>query len=156
MKDWSKKRYLFIAGLLVIFIFTFSIFLATPPESIPTSTQAVSEKKIEWGIKRNDNHQQPDLGSRNKALIEQYKGIAIGNPEQKYVYLTFDEGYEAGYTPKILEVLKQNEVNATFFITAHFLNTQEGLVKQMIADGHIVGNHTPKSLMPINSKGKKV
>ena len=60
----------------------------------------------------------------------------------KEKYLTFDEGYEAGYTPKILDVLKQNNVKATFFITAHYLNTQSDLVKQMIDEGHIVGNHT--------------
>ena len=61
---------------------------------------------------------------------------------KKNIYLKFDEGYEAGYTPKILDVLKQNNVKATFFITAHYLNTQSDLVKQMIDEGHIVGNHT--------------
>ena len=66
----------------------------------------------------------------------------MGGAEYKKVYLTFDEGYEAGYTPKILEVLKQNDVKACFFITAHFLNTQEDLVKQMIDEGHTIGNHT--------------
>ena len=57
---------------------------------------------------------------------------------------------------KILEVLKQNNVKATFFITAHFFNTQEELVNQMIKEGHIVGNHTPKSLMSDNLKLEKV
>ena len=47
----------------------------------------------------------------------------MGNKNSKYVYLTFDNGYEAGYTPKILAVLKENQVPATFFITAHYLNT---------------------------------
>ena len=47
-----------------------------------------------------------------------------------------------GYTEKILEILKQNEVKATFFITAHYLNTQEDLVRKMINEGHIIGNHT--------------
>ena len=51
-------------------------------------------------------------------------------------------GYEAGYMEKILEVLKQNNVKACFFITAHYLNTQPDLVKRMIDEGHIVGNHT--------------
>ena len=46
-----------------------------------------------------------------------------------------------GYTEKILEILKQNEVKATFFITAHYLNTQEDLVRKMINEGHIIGNH---------------
>ena len=66
----------------------------------------------------------------------------MGNKQNKYVYLTFDEGYEAGYTEKILEVLKNNQVKACFFITAHYLNTQSDLVKQMLEQGHIVGNHT--------------
>ena len=110
--------------------------------TITTSTTNLSNKKIGWGIKRAQNHIQPDLGSKNKELIEQYTGIAMGNKEKKYVYLTFDEGYEAGYTPRILQVLKENDVKAAFFLTAHYVNTQENLVKEMIEDGHIVGNHT--------------
>ncbi len=39
----------------------------------------------------------------------------MGNKDQKIVYLTFDQGYEAGYTPKILDALKENNVKATFF-----------------------------------------
>lgn len=66
----------------------------------------------------------------------------MGNKYSKYVYLTFDNGYEAGYTPKILAVLKENQVPATFFITAHYLNTASDLVKQMIDEGHTIGNHT--------------
>lgn len=73
--------------------------------------------------------------------------MCLGNKEKKYVYLTFDEGYEAGYTEKILEILKENEITATFFITAHYLNTQEELVKKMIEDGNIVGNQFPLSQM---------
>ena len=79
--------------------------------------------------------------------MEKYNGIYIGNENKKYIYLTFDEGYEAGYTEKILDVLKENDVKATFFITAHYLNTAEELVKRMVNEGHIVGNHTPKFLM---------
>ena len=59
-------------------------------------------------------------------------GICMGNNEKKYVYLTFDEGYEAGYTEKILDSLKQENVKATFFITAHYLNTASDIVQRMI------------------------
>ena len=69
-------------------------------------------------------------------------GYGIGNKDKKVVYLTFDSGYEAGYTKNILETLKQNEVSATFFITAHYLNTAEDLVLEMIKNGNDVGNHT--------------
>lgn len=107
-----------------------------------SSTIDLSNKRIGWGIKRADNHAQPDLGSKNKEIIDKYKGIAMGNANDKYVYLTFDEGYEAGYTPRILQVLKDNNVKACFFLTAHFVNTQTDLVKQMIQEGHTIGNHT--------------
>ena len=104
--------------------------------------ESLDNKKIGWGIKRNDNHEQPDVGNVNRKILDKYQGLYMGNKEQKLVYLTFDLGYEAGYTPKILEVLKQNEVKATFFITAHYVNTQPDLVKQMIDEEHIIGNHT--------------
>ena len=61
---------------------------------------------------------------------------------EKIIYLTFDAGYEAGYTEKILDVLKKHNVKASFFITGHYLNTAEDLVKRMIDEGHIVGNHS--------------
>ena len=129
--------------LLLLIIFSVSLINGKKQEekSILTSSQGLSTKKIGWGIKRNDNHEQPDLGKANLEVLEKNNGIAIGNKENKYVYLTFDEGYEAGYTPQILSTLKENDVKATFFITAHYLNTQENLVRQMIDEGHIVGNH---------------
>lgn len=128
-----------ISSTLLVFIFSISV-INFNTQTVQTS--ATSEKKIGWGIKRNNNHEQPDLGSTNKKIIDTYDGIAIGNSESKYVYLTFDNGYEAGYTSKILAVLKENQVPATFFITAHYLNTATDLVKQMIDEGHIIGNHT--------------
>ena len=41
-----------------------------------------------------------------------------------------------------MKILKENDVKAAFFLTAHYVNTEEDLVKQMIDDGHIIGNHT--------------
>ena len=109
---------------------------------LTSSTASLSNKKIGWGIKKTNNHTQPDLGSKNKELINKYNGIAMGNPDKKYIYITFDEGYEAGYTAKILDVLKGNNVKAAFFITGYYLNSSGDLVKRMIDEGHIVGNHT--------------
>lgn len=62
----------------------------------------------------------------------------MGNSEKKYIYLTFDAGFEAGYTEEILKVLKENDVTAAFFLTAHYINTAPDLVKQMIQNGNIV------------------
>ena len=57
-------------------------------------------------------------------------------------YLTFDAGYENGYTEKILDVLKNHNTKATFFLVGNFLETSPELVKRMAEEGHIVGNHT--------------
>ena len=130
-----------MSSILLIFVFSISV-INFNNKTAQTSANTVSEKRIGWGIKRENNHEQPDLGSVNKKVIDTYEGIAMGNKNSKYVYLTFDNGYEAGYTPKILAVLKENQVPATFFVTAHYLNTASELVKQMIDERHIVGNHT--------------
>lgn len=71
-------------------------------------------------------------GKTNVELMEKYHGIYLGNGNKKYVYLTFDEGYEAGYTKSILNILKDKKVPATFFITAHYVNTEPDLVQRMI------------------------
>ncbi len=136
-----KIKFIFIIALITVIIIL-SLFLKEKNETVETSSNIVSTKKIAWGIKRNDNHEQPDVGKENRKILEENNGICLGNKEKKILYLTFDEGYEAGYTSKILEILKENDVKAAFFITAHYLNTQEELVKQMIEEGHIVGNHT--------------
>jgi peptidoglycan-N-acetylmuramic acid deacetylase len=146
VKKVKKKLKILSLAILVIVIFSLSIVNVNDTTTIETSTENLSNKKIGWGIKRNDNHEQPDLGKTNKQILENNKGIAMGNNSDKYVYLTFDEGYEAGYTAQILSTLKENNVTATFFITAHYLNTQPELVKQMIDEGHIVGNQFPYSL----------
>lgn len=130
---------------LLICTFTFSIMKANQATMQTNAEVSISNKKIGWGIKRNDNHEQPDLGSVNKSIIEKYKGICLGNSEKKYIYLTFDNGYEAGYTEKILEVLKQNQVTATFFLTGHYINTEAELVKKMIDEGHIIRKSYSKS-----------
>lgn len=142
--DMNKKKNISIFMIIVLFIIVIYLSSISNPyeNNIETNASVSSNKKIGWGIKRESDHIQPDLGSSNKKVLEENNGIAMGNSEKKYIYLTFDEGYEAGYTEKILEVLKTNQVPATFFITAHYVNTQEELVKKMIDEGHIVGNHT--------------
>lgn len=150
-----KKIRIYISILLLVSILLTGILITKNNKAIETSASSnLSNKKIGWGIKREKDHKRPDVGKENKELMEKYNGIYIGNENKKYIYLTFDEGYEAGYTEKILDVLKENDVKATFFITAHYLNTAEELVKRMVNEGHIVGNHTVnhKTLPEISDK----
>lgn len=144
------KIIIYTISVTCIFVFAFSVAKLNQMRDtnvIQTSStiqniEGLNNKKIGWGIKRNDNHEQPDVGTLNKQILDKYEGYSIGNIDSKKVYLTFDEGYEAGYTEKILAVLKENDIKATFFITAHYVNTQPELVQKMIDDGHIIGNHT--------------
>ena len=140
----KKEVKAIILGSLLTLIISLSMFTESKMSSniVTNSNNEWSNKKIEWGIQRKNSHEQPDLGAKNTDLINKYNGMALGNKDKKYIYLTFDLGYEAGYTSKILDALKQNNVKGTFFVTAHYVNTASDLVKRMIDEGHIVGNHT--------------
>lgn len=95
-----------------------------------------------WGLKKNDEHRQPEMPASISAMLARHGSYWIGSPGDKALYLTFDEGYENGHTAKILDILKENEVKAAFFITGHYLETNSALVKRMVSEGHIVGNHS--------------
>ncbi|MBP1561269.1 MAG: polysaccharide deacetylase family protein [Oscillospiraceae bacterium] len=62
----------------------------------------------------------------------------------KEIYLTFDQGYENGYTAPILDTLKEKNAKAVFFLTGDYAERNEELVKRMIDEGHIIGNHGMK------------
>lgn len=93
-----------------------------------------------WGLKKNVCAP-PEIPADIKALTEKY-GAYYLDSVPKTLYLTFDEGYENGYTSKILDVLKANNVPAAFFITGPYLKNEKELVKRMVLEGHIVGNHS--------------
>lgn len=70
-------------------------------------------------------------------------GAAYLDPDGgKVLYLTFDAGYENGYTGQILDVLQKQEVPAAFFLVGDYLERNADLVRRMVQEGHIVGNHT--------------
>lgn len=99
-------------------------------------------QKLSWSVVRSKNHLLPGFESKRAGLADKYNAIYLGDKSIKRVYLTFDEGYENGYTPKILDTLKQHNVKAAFFITMPYLKKHYDLVDRMVKEGHIVGNHT--------------
>ncbi len=103
--------------------------------------EVLSEKKESWGMRRNLPNR-PEFTSEQIALMDKYGCIYMGAEEKKYVYLTFDEGYENGQTAKILDVLKEKGVSATFFITGDYFKAEGELIDRMVMEGHTVGNHT--------------
>ncbi|TWM25939.1 Peptidoglycan-N-acetylmuramic acid deacetylase PdaA [Bacillus paralicheniformis] len=106
------------------------------------NAEAISNKAIHWGFSKSKNHQPADAGQELNSLLQQYDAFYLGNTKEKTIYLTFDNGYENGYTPKVLDVLKKQNVKAAFFVTGHFVKDQPELIKRMAEEGHIIGNHS--------------
>ncbi len=100
--------------------------------------------KKSWWIRLNSENKPTEIPDEIALLISEYDGIYLGNTEEKAVYLTFDEGYENGYTPSILDSLKKYGVKALFFVTGSYVQNNKELVERMISEGHEIGSHTVK------------
>lgn len=121
------------------FVVVFLLFLITVSY---VSAESYSNQPINWGIKRSTDGKPAEAGKAWDDLLAKHGAFYKGDPNKKVLYLTFDNGYENGYTAKILEVLKKEKVPATFFVTGHYLESAPDLVKRMEKEGHIVGNHS--------------
>lgn len=78
------------------------------------------------------------IGFNNRYSV--FDAYALSDDENRII-ITFDQGYENGYTSKILDTLKEKNVKAIFFLTGDYAKKEESLVKRMIAEGHTLGNH---------------
>lgn len=94
-----------------------------------------------WGLSFQEEGQKPVANATYEELA-QYDAWYAQDTEEKIIYLTFDCGYENGNTPAILAALKKHEVPATFFAVGSFLQENPELAKQILAEGHTIGNHT--------------
>ncbi len=101
-----------------------------------------SNSKLGWWIKRGENHE--PSGCDDTLDIREYGAYYLGDCAvgEKVIYLTFDCGYENEYTNQILDVLKNQEVPACFFVTQTYIRDNIELTKRMKEEGHQVGNHT--------------
>ncbi len=109
--------------------------------SVNTNGKILSKEKVIWGPGTiyNDNNQPTACVS----LQEKYGDLgAIFLNNDKKIYLTFDLGYEAGFTNDILDVLKESNAKATFFLTGSYANKNEEIIQRIINEGHTVGNHS--------------
>ena len=84
----------------------------------------------------------PPVGNAGRDQLRAYDAAYLGNPAKKVLYQTFDAGYENGSTEKILDVLKEEQVPAAFFLVGNYMEKNADLVRRMVEEGHIVGNHT--------------
>ena len=100
-----------------------------------------------WWFIRNKQHK--PSGSGEEFSISEYSGYYLNknvSENDKVIYLTFDCGYENGFTPAILDTLAEKDVKAMFFLTKDFIVKNPEYVKRMKEEGHLVGNHTVRHL----------
>ena len=74
--------------------------------------------------------------------LEKYNTYYLGDTSRPEIFLTFDEGYENGFTEVILDALRDKNVPAAFFVTKPYIKENPELIRRMVDEGHIVGNHT--------------
>ena len=130
----------FVTVLLILSVILLSV------AALPLSAEDGKAKGYSWYVTRNRDHKQPVFSDLQKET-EKYGAYCIDvlhndTCESKVVYLTFDAGYENGNIAKILDILKDEEVPAAFFILKHLINREPELVNRMASEGHLVCNHT--------------
>ena len=94
-----------------------------------------------WGLSFRQKGAAP-IGNAGVDQLKQYDAAYIGGAEEKVLYLTFDAGYENGCTAKILDVLREQQVSAAFFLVGNYIEKNADLVRRMAEEGHTVANHT--------------
>ncbi len=117
----------------------------------------ISSKEKDWFFKPSKNNEPATIPDDMENDLNKYSGYFLGDTSKKHLYLTFDEGYENGYTDKILDVLKANNVKAAFFVTAPYIKQNKDLIKRMVNEGHLVCNHSDHhpSMASAALKGKE-
>ncbi|MDC0760468.1 delta-lactam-biosynthetic de-N-acetylase [Brevibacillus sp. AG] len=112
---------------------------ALPVDSIMASP----DHPYHFGFKKSKNGQLPSINEEGfKGIVDRHGAVFLGDTTKKELYLTFDNGYENGFTPKILDTLVAKKVPAIFFVTGHFVKEQPELLKRMAQEGHLIGNHS--------------
>ena len=113
---------------------------------LTVSFTVFANDEISWYFKKNQEHKQPTLDKDQEFILKYdcyYLDPAHGDDAtDKVLYLTFDAGYENGNIERILDVLKEKEVKAAFFVLSHLIEANTDLVKRMVDEGHMVCNHT--------------
>lgn len=105
------------------------------------SRPAASSASANWGLSFQEEGRRPS-GNATIQELKEYNAYYAQDTEEKILYLTFDAGYENGNTPAILDALKKHHAPAAFFVVGNFLKDNPDLIKRMISEGHIIGNHT--------------
>jgi peptidoglycan-N-acetylmuramic acid deacetylase len=132
LRTWTA-----LAGILL-----FAFFAGRTLGIVDAEAEAVvASGGTGWGLRFPEEGKAPTANA-SASYLKKYNAYYIEETEEKVIYLTFDCGFENGNTGKILDALKKHQAPATFFIVGNYLETSPDLVRRMVDEGHLVGNHT--------------
>ena len=138
------RSFLHYAGVPLLFALSFlagSTARVIIHHFYQTNAVTASSSSTSWGLSFQEEGKRP-VGNASIEELAPYNAYFAKDTLEKIIYLTFDCGYENGNTPLILDALKKHNVKATFFVVGNFIKDNPDLIKEMVQEGHIVGNHT--------------
>ena len=136
----TKRREILSTALILIMAFLLGQGAARVEEHFSQEALPAAAEG-NWGLSFQEDGE-PPVANATYEELGQYNAYYAENTDKKVLYLTFDAGYENGNTPAILKALKKHNVSATFFVVGTYLDENKELIKQMVSEGHTVGNHT--------------
>lgn len=129
-----KKKHIILVALCCVLIVMGVVSFQFYQRALPTAS-------TNWGLSFQEEGKLP-VGNATPEFLSQYNAFYTGDSNKKAIYLTFDAGFENGNTPAILDALKKHNAKAAFFVVGNYIQTSPDLIKRMVEEGHIVGNHT--------------
>lgn len=133
----NRKIITWIGLVIVLIIATIGILNLFFKDDVKTSINTDGN----WGLSF-QRAGEPPVANATSGELKKYNAYYINETNEKVIYLTFDAGYENGCTAKILDILKKHRVPAAFFLVGNYMESEPELVKRMVSEGHIIGNHT--------------
>ncbi len=143
MLPFSRRGNIILTITTLCLIFGSLLYLALRQEDLRPAgaSAAVPAAVTDWGLSFQTQGAAP-IGNASVADLAKYDAYYLGDTSQKTIYLTFDCGYENGCTEPILDALKKHDAPAAFFVVGHMVESAPDIVRRMVEEGHIVGNHT--------------
>lgn len=123
---------LFSIILIILFVF-------------PSSREAFAlsdSRELNWYYVQREKNEIPEGPKECSSFLKECDGYYLGDTSSKVLYLTFDEGYEKGYTNDILDTLKELNIPAAFFVVKPYIDKEPEIIKRMADEGHLVCNHS--------------
>ena len=139
----NDSRCLHYLKLTTLFgcMFCLGVFAARITSHFFGASVPAGSSSTGWGLSFQKEGERPQ-GNATIEQLKAYNAWYARDTDEKILYLTFDAGYESGDTPAILEALKKHHVSATFFVVGSYISSHPELIRQMVQEGHTVGNHT--------------